>query len=61
MSCPCAHGERFLPSRLLAVFFHQRDGKRGFDFDDVVGLLQYGDVRYASCRSGARQGATEFD
>ena len=22
MSCPCAHGERFLPSRLLAVFFH---------------------------------------
>lgn len=37
MSCPCAHGERFLPSRLLAVFFHQRDGKR--DFGDVVGLL----------------------
>ena len=50
MSCLCAHGERFLPPRLLA-FFHQRDGKRGFDLDDVVGLLQHGDVRYASCRS----------
>jgi hypothetical protein len=51
MSCTCAHGERFLPPRLLAVFFHQRDGKRGFDLGDVVGLLQHGDVRYASCRS----------
>ena len=44
MSWPLRSGERFLPSRLLAVFFHQRDGKRGFELGDVVELLQHGDV-----------------
>ena len=55
MSWHCAHGERFLPSRPLAVFFHQRDGKRGFGFElgDVVELCSMLTPRYASCRSSS--------
>jgi hypothetical protein len=40
MSWPRTHGERFLPSRLSAVSFHQRDGTCGFGLElgDVADL-----------------------